>query len=272
MEKNITKHAFLAADTILNKLIEIDENGDTVWEFDTSRIVFDLCGVEQNKILYCYYGGDTDDSGVKIIDRDGNTYFHYKTKHEIFSCQPLENGGVLVGELQQNRLVETDANGNITKIIPFDYKGSNPHESMRSARKLADGTYMVVSPGSEKIFILDDSGKSIREYNTRHDTFGAVIRPNGNIVYSCMEGLAELDKNGNEVWTLLDGDVPGINIRWILGITLRSNGNIVCTNWLGHGHVGEGVPVFEVSPDKQVVWTCDCRSKYPNISNIYLLS
>lgn len=89
------------------------------------------------------------------------------------------------------------------------------------ARKLDDDTYMVVSPGSKKIFFLDSLGKTVREYNTRNNTFGAVIRPNGNIVYSCMDGLVELDKAGNEIWTLLKDDVPEINICWLLGIHLH---------------------------------------------------
>ena len=269
--KGEKRHAFLAADTAINKLIEIDENGNIVWEFDTSRTVFDLWSVAENRILYCYYGGGTDESGVKIIDKNGDEYFHYKTKHEIFSCQPLENGGVLVGELIQKRLVETDENGDIIKIIPFDYNGKKPHETMRMARKISDNEYMVVSPGSQKIFFLDSSGKTVREYDTRHDTFGAVIRPNGNIVYSCMDGLAELDKDGNEVWTVLKNDVPEINICWLLGIHLQPDGNIVCTNWLGHGHEGEGIPVFEVTQDKKIAWLCDCREHYPNIGNVCML-
>lgn len=59
------KHSFIAADTVTNQLFEIDENGNTVWEFNAARTVFDLWGVENDKILYCYYGGGTDDSGVK---------------------------------------------------------------------------------------------------------------------------------------------------------------------------------------------------------------
>lgn len=267
--KGENRYSFLATDTETEELVEINENGEIVWKIDTALTVFDLWHLGGDRILFCHYGRGG--SGARIIDRKGNILFQYTTENEIFSCQPLDNGGVLVGELRQKRLVETDDKGNISKIIPFDYRGADPHETMRSARKLPNGTYMIVSPGSNKIFFLDESGNILREFDTRPNTFGAVVRPNGNVVYSCMDGLAELDASGNEVWTLLEKDVPEINIRWLLGIHIRKNGNIVCNNWLGHGHNGEGVPVFEVTPDKKIVWQCDCRERLPNLGNFYLL-
>lgn len=267
--KGENRYSFLATDTETEELVEVNERGEVVWKIDTALTVFDLWHLSGDRILFCHYGKNG--SGARIIDRSGETLFQYTTEHEVFTCQPLENGGVLVGELRQKRIVETDDKGNIVKTIPFDYKGDEPHETMRAARKLENGTYMIVSPGSKKIVFLDETGKTVKEFDTRPDTFGAVVRPNGNTVYSCMEGLFELDADGNEVWTLTNKDVPEINICWLLGIQLRKNGNIVCTNWLGHGHNGEGVPVFEVAPDKKVVWQCDCRERLPNLGNFYLL-
>ena len=267
--KGENRYSFLATDTETEELVEVNESGEVIWKIDTALTVFDLWHLSNDRILFCHYGKNG--SGARIIDRSGKTLFQYTTEHEVFTCQPLENGGVLVGELRQKRIVETDDKGNIVKTIPFDYKGNEPHETMRMARKLENGTYMIVSPGSKKIVFLDETGKTLKEFDTRPDTFGAVIRPDGNVVYSCMEGLFELDEKGNEVWSLTNEDVPEINICWLLGIQLRKNGNIVCTNWLGHGHNGEGVPVFEVTPDKKVVWQCDCRDRLPNLGNFCLL-
>lgn len=268
------KHAFIAADTMVYKIFEADENGNVTWEFDLhGNNVFELWDVGNEKILYCYYPDEGTESGVKIIDKKGNVYLDYKTENEIFSCQQLENGNVLLAEDGNKRLVEIDAEGNIIKVVPFNFELENEHDLMRSARKISEDEYMIVSPGLKKILFVDGNGKTICEYNTRHDTFGAVIRQNGNIVYSCMEGIIELDKkSGKEVWSVLDKDVPKAGICWILGISLRENGNIVCTNWLGHGRAGDGVPLFEVTPEKEIVWSFGYTEKYPNISNICLIN
>lgn len=74
-----------------------------------------------------------------------------------------------------------------------------------------------------------------------------------------MFGLVEIDALGNEVWHLHADDIPEMNVKWLLGLQLLPNGNIAVANWLGHGHETEGVPFFEITPSKEVVWICDCR-------------
>ena len=120
-------------------------------------------------------------------------------------------------------------------------------------------TYYAVSPGAKSIFCFAKDGTLLKTYRTHADAFGMVIRPNGNLVYACMSGAYELDTDGNEVWSLTANDVPDINIRWLLGVQLLKNGNLVFSNWMGHGHRDEGIHFFEVNKDKQVVWTFDGR-------------
>lgn len=260
---------FLCCDSATEKLYEIDEDGNIAWELHTGLCMFDIWGLPDGNILFCHYGKE---SGVRIIDRQGNILHSYKSANEIFSCQPLENGNILVGELRQKRLVEVNLNGQIVKEIPVFYDKDELHEVMRGARKLKDGTYMVVSPGLRKIIFYNDKGEAVRSIDTRPDTFGAVVLPNGNILYSGIEGLAEVDRDGKEVWTLLHDDVPEVNICWLLGIQLKENGNVVCCNWLGHDHDGQGVPIFEVNRNKEIVWQCDTRVETPNLSNFHIIT
>lgn len=49
------------------------------------------------------------------------------------------------------------------------------------------------------------------------------------------------------------------------------NGNTVVCNWGGHGHVGQQPQIFEVTPDKKVVWQIYDYKKFNTISNIQLL-
>ncbi|MCD6395732.1 MAG: hypothetical protein J7M40_19790 [Planctomycetes bacterium] len=49
------------------------------------------------------------------------------------------------------------------------------------------------------------------------------------------------------------------------------NGNTVVCNWGGHGHVGQQPQIFEVTPDKKVVWQVYDYKKFTTISNIHVL-
>lgn len=262
-------HPFLGTDTSTEKLIEMDCNGNIVWERHLGTTVFDLWVLPDDTIVYCHYGNGP--SGVKRITRDGEILLSYETEHEIFGCQPFEDGSVMIGQLRQKCLTQIAPDGSVYKKVPIFYDADNMHEVMRSPRRLRDGNYLVVQPGLCKLIRYDENGKILWQAPTRRDMFGVVERENGNLVYSCIDGLGEIDPSGKEIWSLLPQDVPQIDIRWLLGIQLLPNGNIVCCNWLGHGHEREGVPMFEVTPQKEVVWTCDCRNITENLANFQLL-
>lgn len=249
-------HCFVCSDTATGKIVWIDHNGDVVKEMADTGICFDIWAMPDGKFLYNHYGSVKGD-GFTILNEDGSTYMQYQTQHEIFCCQPLENSNILVGEVGQKRLVEVDQKGKIVLEIPVPYDGVQ-HECMRMVRKIND-FYLVVQPGLNKIRKLSKTGEIIKEYNIRSDAFGVVCKPNGNLIYTCMSGAYELDEDGKEIWSLEDNDVPGINIRWLLGIQLLKNGNMVFSNWMGHGHRDEGIHFFEVTYNKEVVWKYDGR-------------
>ena len=265
-----SRHAFLGTDTSTEKLIQIDPNGTIVWEHHVGHTVFDLWVLSNQNILYCHYGKGP--SGVRIIDHAGTVLTQYQTEHEIFGCQPLSDGNILVGELRQKQLVEVDPAGDIVRKIPIFYDAENMHEVMRIPRKMKDGTYMVIQPGLQKIIRYSQTGEILWQAKTRPDAFGFVEKDDGNIVYTCMDGLGELDQNGKEVWSVFPEDIPQIQVKWLLGIQRLHNGNYVCCNWLGHNHEQEGIPMFEITPQKQVVWTCACQYITENLANFQILN
>ena len=267
--KGTKKHRFICTDTGPQKLYEFDENGNIVWEHFISCYAFDIWCMPNETFLFCHYGSDP--SGVKIVDRKGTVLFHYDTKNEVFGCQPLENGNILVGELRQKRLVEVDKNADIVKEIPVFYDKDNLHEVMRTSRKCKNGDYLVAQPGLCKIIRYDSAGNILKQYNTNPDSFGVLEEENGNILYTCKSGLYELDKDGNEIWSVTNDDVPQMNIKWLLGMQLLPDGNVVVCNWLGHDCEHQGCPLFEVNREKQIVWSCHCEYLADNMANFQLL-
>ncbi|MBR3894033.1 MAG: hypothetical protein IKJ35_02685 [Clostridia bacterium] len=253
----IEKHCFVCVDTSRCKIFWIDEAGEVVREIRGAVGCFDLFVLPDGRLLYAHFGEGAPSDGFSILNSDGSSAMCYRTEKEIFSCQPLPNGNILLGELGSRRIVEVSPAGEVVLEIPVPYEG-NPHECFRAVRKIGE-VYYAVQPGLNLIRKFTADGTVEREYAIRPDAFGLVMRPNGNLVYTCMSGAYELDSNGNEVWSLTDADVPEMGIRWLLGVQLLSNGNLVFTNWMGHGHTDEGIHFFEVNREKQVVWSCDAR-------------
>ena len=56
------------------------------------------------------------------------------------------------------------------------------------------------------------------------------------------------------MWRLTGEDIPGAGAAWLAGIRRLPNGNTLVCNWLGHGKEGTGWPLFEVTPENQIVW------------------
>lgn len=268
----ISRHPFLCTDTSGMNLLEFDPDGNVIWKKHIGKICFDVWALPDGKILYCFYDdGAARDSGVVLTDREGRIFFNYSSRYEIFGCQPLPNGNVLAGELRNKRIIEIASDGSVQKQINIDYEEKNLHEAMRMPRKMADGTYIAVQPGNRRIVRYSADGNVIWSAFTRPDTFGFVEKPNGNIVYTSQTALTEIDKSGRTVWEVTGEDIPQIGVKWLLGVQLLKNGNLAVCNWLGHGHDNEGTSIFEITPDKQIVWECNIQQAAPNAANFELL-
>jgi len=265
-----SEREFVCADPAAHRIVWINKKGQILREITNAYNCFDLFVLPNGQLLYPHFGSpNAPGDGFSIVNPDESVALTYHTEKEVFSCQPLPNGNVLVGELGSKRLTEVSPEGKVVLEIPVPYDGLS-HECLRAVRKIGE-TYYAVSPGAKSIFCFAKDGTLLKTYRTHSDAFGMVMRPNGNLVYACMSGAYELDTDGNEVWSLTANDVPDINIRWLLGVQLLANGNLVFSNWMGHGHRDEGIHLFEVNRDKQVVWTFDGRGQLKEPAAVQIL-
>ncbi len=263
------RHPFVCAETDKRRLLWFDVAGNVARTVELPYgVSYEVWPLPDGATLFCHYGLGSD--GVSIVDERDNLLFRYETKGEIFSCQPLPNGNILLGEVQGRCITEIDRKGQLVLKIPVDYTGDSPHNAMRMVRKHAGG-YYAVQPGSQEIAMFDLAGKPLKRYATRPDTFGAVLRPNGNLIYTHHTGAVEITPDGTEIWELKASDVPEIGIQWLLGLQLLPNGNLVFCNWMGHGCHRKGIPIFEITPQKQVVWAVDCTDIAEEPANLRLL-
>lgn len=249
------RHSFICVETDKRQILWVDHDGNVTRRRTPEGVSFDVWSMPDGSVLYTHYGLGSD--GVSIVDKQDRLCFRYETRGEVFGCQPLENGNILLGEVQQQCITEVDRQGQIVRQIPVEYTGKSPHNAMRMVRRHRDCCF-AVQPGSREIAVFNENGGLIKRFHTRPDTFGAVMRSSGGLLYTHRSGVVELDAEGREIWELKAEEIPEIGIQWLLGIQLLKNGNLVLTNWLGHDCHRKGIPFFEVTPQKKIVWTCDC--------------
>ena len=251
------RHSFVCADTDRHRLLWFDADGHLTRQHRPEGVCFDVWSLPDHRTLYTHYGLGSD--GITAIGPHNQMLFHYEMNPggEIFSCQPLANGHILLGEVQSCCITELDAEGRIAARIPIRYTGRSPHEAMRTVR-CRDGLFYIVQPGDCAIRVYNAAGHCLHCYPTYPDPFGLILLSDENLLYSHRQGVVKLDQTGQAVWELTPRDVPEAHICWLLGMQLLSDGNLVLANWLGHGQHGKGLPLFEITPQKDIVWTCDC--------------
>ncbi|MCF7959048.1 MAG: hypothetical protein K9M57_11425 [Phycisphaerae bacterium] len=262
-------HPFLCADYGGNMIWIVDKAGKVTWQFPAKRPQ-DVWQLPNGNILFSHVDGAIE------VTRKKKIVWQYKAAkpNEVQSCQPLANGNTLVALSGPCQLLEITPKGKIVKTVQLTTGyPKNPHAQMRQVRQLNNGHYLVGHCSDEVIREYDANGKVINTIKAKGHGFGAIRLPNGNTLVATGDGhkLIEFDAKGKEVWKLNENDLPGNPLRFIAGVQRLPNGNTVVCNWGGHGHVGKQPQIFEVTPQKKVVWQIFDYKKFNTISNIQLL-
>ena len=208
---------------------------------------------------------------VRELTRDGNrVVFHYARSprnREIGTVERLENGHTLVTELGDHpRLLDLDANGEVKSEFPLLPETTNAHMQTRMARKLANGHYLVPHLLAFKVKEYDSAGVVLRELRTDLEELGgraaenwpftAIRLEDGGTLVNLTHGnqTVEFDSAGKVRWRIGNADFPEKPFADPCGGQRLPNGNTVIASYGAKADVGV-IKVFEVTRDKQIVWT-----------------
>ncbi len=100
--------------------------------------------------------------------------------------------------------------------------------------------------------------------------FTAIRLDNGNTLIDCTHGdcVIEVDPAGKTVWKLTNDDLHGNLIHDACGGQRLPNGNTVITSYaIGENHLH----LFEVTPEKKIVWTYSPANK-PGVHELQILT
>ncbi|SFH73192.1 beta-propeller domain-containing protein [Planctomicrobium piriforme] len=205
---------------------------------------------------------------VRELTRDHQTVFHYTLSggnKEIGTAQRLANGNTLIAELgQQPRLLEVTPTGAIAVQFPLQPETDNAHMQTRMARKLPNGNYLVPHLLAFAVKEYSPTGEVVHKFPTDLTELGGrtaenwpftVIRlDNGHTLVNLTHGnkTVEFDPTGRVVWKVGNDDFPTEKpFDDPCGGQRLPNGNTVIASY--HA-AGDAIKVFEVTPDKQIVW------------------
>jgi hypothetical protein len=249
------EHSFVCTDYTQGKVFIVSRAGKIDWEYDGATNANDLWVLPSGNLLF------NTGHGVKEVTRERKVVFDYESDSEIFACQRLTNGNTFIGECNAGRLLEVNPAGKIANEIRLLPEGTNGgHAFMRNARKLDNGNYLVAHYGLKVVREYDATGKVVREISAAGGPHSVVRLPNGNTLISCADGkdgarVFEVDASGKTVWKVRGDELPGVSLRFMAGLERLPNGDTLMANWLGHrNQFGQTADLFEVTPDKRVVW------------------
>lgn len=218
-----------------------------------------------NVLLVVSKGGAYPGGAAIEVTRDNKIVWEYKgTQEELNSVQKTADDTYVVTEAGKSpRLLEIDSAGKVVVSFALQCQNSNAHMETRMARKLADGTYLVPHLLDFAVKQYDRSGKVLAVIDTTvpgdagHKVeswpFTAIRLANGNTLVGLTHSntVAEFDPTGKRVWELTNEQAGGI-IRDACGVQRLPNGNTIVNSYAA----GANQPkIFEVTPDKKVVWT-----------------
>jgi hypothetical protein len=260
--------SLLVGDYTGGRVVILSPGGAVEWEVPAPGVT-DVWMLPNGNILHTHYGG------VREIARDKTVVWEYRAAEgdEVYTCQRLAGGVTLVGEMKGCRLIEVGRDGTIRKEVAVPTTTADQHLRFRNARKLANGNYLVACTGENAVKELDGKGKVVWSAAAPGNAFGAIRLRNGHTLVSCGDGhqLVEMDRKGAIVWSLGENELPGIPLRFIAGVQRLPNGNTIVCNWLGHGYIGNGTHMFEVTRDKKVLWSNADHATFKTISTLQAL-
>lgn len=225
-------HRFLMGVSGGERVTIVDETGAVEWNVDVTGETNDVALLPSGNVCFAFQ------TGAREVTPDEQVVWEYNVEAggENHSCQPLDGGGFLIGESHAGGVAyfrELDSAGIVQTSIPIQ---SDAGLGLGVTRE------------------YDAQGNVLREFPCGQ--FVATRLPDGNTLIGCGDAhrVIEVDPDDNIVWEVGETEIPGNQLYFACGVQRLPNGNTVISNWSGHVDDHSQPQVFELTPDKQVVW------------------
>ena len=259
LDEPAIQHSFFIAGPTFTGIL--GEQGEEVWNAGKAA-ARDGYVLPNGHVLICW------SDVVQELTRQHEVVFEYKLSggnRELGTVQRLPGGNTLVTELgPRPRLLELTPKGEIAVDCPLAPETDNAHMQTRMARKLPNGNYLAPHLLAFKVKEYARDGRVVSELATdladlggrpaENWPFTAIRLNNGNTLVNLTHGnkTVEFDPRGKVVWQVGNSDFPEQKpFADPCGGQRLPNGNTVIASYGSQG----AIKVFEVTPDKRLVWT-----------------
>ena len=254
------RHSFFIAGPNFTGII--GEDGEEIWD-SGKKGARDGYVLKNGNILICWA------DEVREYNKKKKVVFTYSRAEktmELGTAMRLSNGNTMITESGSNpRIVEVNKKGEVVKSVPLKPDTDNIHMQTRMARKLPNGNYLVPHLLAFAVKEYQPDGNVVNVFRTdladlggreaENWPFTAIRLDNGNTLVTLTHGnkVVEFDANGKVVWEINNSHVKESPFVDPCGAQRLPNGNTVIASYGAQ----KGIKLFEVSPDKSLVWSYD---------------
>lgn len=170
---------------------------------------------------------------VTEIDGDQKPVWQYKGANvNLMSAQRLENGNTLLVDDAAARIFEVSPAGDVTwSVEKPEYKG----QSMRRARRTAQGTTLVAIQDAGLLLELDRKGNVIHrtEFPHRMPAMAKPLPDGGMLIGLAGPGeVRRMDASGKTTMTFA-GANDAARMAWTSGFTQTPEGGLIVSDYMG---------------------------------------
>ncbi len=197
---------------------------------------------------------------VRELSPDGKLVWEFRLSapNELKTCVPLPNGDVMTVDAERMELVQvTDQGRREVKRIPVPTRKEAPiHTRYNLLRRTPAGTFLLALRHEKAFIEVDESGAELWRHSVPDLPVVAERLANGNTLMSWSGGVIEAAPDHHVVWELKSSDIADFPVIIFGGFHRFANGNTLAANsdWHYKKPGQNSVQVFEVTPDKRVVW------------------
>lgn len=173
----------------VSKVQEVNREGETVWQYEDLKNPYDADRLRNGNTLIA----DTFASRVIEVDREGQIVWSYSKNIRPFDVDRLPNGNTLIADVLNDRILEVSPAGEVV----WEGKGlPNAHD----ADRLPNGNTLVTLRNKGAVIEIDRAGKVVFELTGLSSPSDADRLPNGHTIVAENTRVREFDRHGNDVW------------------------------------------------------------------------
>ncbi len=258
--RGLAQHDFLYAGESHDRKIFIVRKGKVVWSYEDPAgkgEISDAVMLSNGNILFAHQYGVTE------ITPEKKVVWNYDAPagHEVHTAVPIGKERVLFlqnGDPAILRVVNIVTNATEKEITLATRHPVSVHGQFRHARLTNRGTLMVAHMDLNKVVEYDSDGHELWSFPGA-SPWGVTPLSNGNVLITDRQGVREITRRGDAVWSFNPSDTPAYRFASLQQAWRLPNGNTIINNWVNEWSKpaedqSGTIQAIEVTPEKQVVW------------------